>query len=200
MAEALFGNQRTFYSEKKEDSSFSKEDEKAAKGFIYYLRKLEDILFDERAKINIFTSSNNRGIESRFDLNDGEYDIYLPGLADKIGSVSFLYPKEKIESLRKKIIFVACHKVRHRIQAEKREKEIIKPDTETGDIFLDSLIKSIKIKENSSCLGLEDEKKAQKLEFDAMIATHHALLKLSGVNINKLNEINWFNISFDLSI
>ncbi|MGM0438819.1 MAG: hypothetical protein ACQEP3_00065 [Patescibacteria group bacterium] len=183
------------------------EDEKVAIQLVETIKLIEHSLFHEGININFFEEVNSWGIEATYHSETMEYDIYVPELANKLQNVSALFPdKFLLESLNKKLIFIAAHKIRHRIQVEEGIN-LITPNYRSEDTLLNSIIRTIRDNaehNECSCCFLENPERYRIMEFDAMILQHYILSKIGEIDkYKKISEIPrfiWTSIANDLLI
>ncbi|MFW6026248.1 MAG: hypothetical protein ACOCRX_07885 [Candidatus Woesearchaeota archaeon] len=183
------------------------DDERVALQLVETIKLIEHSLFNQDININFFEEINSWGIEATYHSETMEYDIYVPELASKLQKVHALFPdKFLLKSLKKKLIFIAAHKIRHRIQVEE-SIALITPNHHPEDILLNSIIKTIRDNaehNECSCCFLDNPSKYRIMEFDAMIIQHYILSRLGEIDkYNKISEIPrfiWTSIADDLLI
>lgn len=191
------------------DQESSRKDIKTAQRFMQALGSIEKFVFEEKANINLFDATNSWGIEAtyHFEERDGSYDIYIPNLVNKLQRVLVLSPeKAYLKDINRKLIFVASHKIRHRLQ---KEKDLIcfTPDCNSSDPLLDRIIREVKNNRNHdmcACSILEEPNRLQEVEFDAMVVQHYILTRLGQIsaypNLSDIPVYLWKSIAHDLWI
>ncbi len=170
------------YFQKKDESV---EDRKVALDLMETIKFMEEALFNEKIKVNLLNAKNGWGVESSYHKKTMEYDIYLPELYEKFNQIYTLFPdKCLLKDKKKKLIFVAAHKVRHRIQIE-NNISLLTPKSKPEDTLLKSIIETIRdvnYHNQCSCSFLENPHKSSKMEFDSMIIQHYILSRLGDLS------------------
>ena len=196
----------TFADEAATDS-YTRKDKVRAMQLMEAIKLIELELFPTSSKVNFFTTINKWGVEASFYPETMEYDIYIPELAEKFEEVDVLFPERcRLKNVSRKLIFIAAHKVRHRLQIE-GEVNLITPETATDNYLLNKIVKSIKNNEDHnlcSCSYLDNKESYEEMEFDAMISQHYAFSKLKGFNhwgrLQDVPRYVWKSIAEDLLI
>ena len=187
--------------------NYTKKDKKRAMQLMEAIKMIELELFRTSSKVNLFTEINKWGVEASYFSEAMEYDIYIPELASKLDKVNILFPEEcYLQNINRKLIFIAAHKVRHRLQLE-GEVSLLKPGFNSKNYLLNNIIETIDTSEGHnkcSCSYLENPEKHEDMEFDAIIAQHFVLSRLKGCNswrgLQDVPRCVWTNIAEDLLI
>ncbi|MFW6026637.1 MAG: hypothetical protein ACOCRX_09870 [Candidatus Woesearchaeota archaeon] len=187
----------------------SRKDIRTAQKFMQALGSIESFIFEEKANVNLFDATNSWGIEAtyHFEGRDGSYDIYIPNLVSKLQKVLVLSPqKAYLKDLNRKLIFVASHKIRHRLQ---KEKDLIcfTPDYNSPNPLINKIIREVENNRNHdecACSILEEPNRLQEIEFDAIVAQHYILTRLGQIstysNLSDVPVYLWKSIANDLWI
>ena len=190
----------------------SARDKNIARTLVRAISRIEDFIFEGKAQVELLDATNNFGVAATYHGNlsrgqDGTYDIYIPNLIKRLEEVLMLFPeKAYLRDSNRKLIFIAAHKVRHRLQIE-GEVNLITPETATDNYLLNKIVKSIKNNEDHnlcSCSYLDNKESYEEMEFDAMISQHYAFSKLKGFNhwgrLQDVPRYVWKSIAEDLLI
>lgn len=171
---------------------------------------IEGFIFEERAEIKLLDAVNNWNIATTYHSKgreDGVYDIYIPNLIDKLERVLVLYPeKAYLRDINRKLIFIASHKIRHRLQKEK-DLTCFTPNCNSNGYLIDKIIEEVKNNKNHNmcaCSVLEEPNRLQEVEFDAMTTQHYVLTRLGQIsaypNLSDIPVYIWKIIAHDLLI
>ena len=187
--------------------SYTKTDLRRAMQLMEAIKLIELELFSVSSKVNLFTELNGWGVEASFYPKSMEYDIYIPALNEKIKEITVLFPEKcRLKNINRKIIFIAAHKIRHRLQVE-GEVNLISPNKHTDNYLLDEIIQKIGDSDRHnlcSCSYLENPDQHERMEFDAMVVQHYVFSKLKGFrNWSTLKDIPryiWRDIADDLLV
>ena len=185
----------------------NKKDRQVAMDLVETIQLMEDALFNKKVKVNLFNVGNGWGVEASYHKKSMEYDIYVPELNEKFNEIYTLFPdKCLLKDKKKKLIFVAVHKVRHRIQIE-NDIKLLKTDSNPDDMLLTSIIETIRSTDSHnqcSCSFVENPHKCSEMEFDSMIIQHYILSRLGDLSsyqeISDIPTYIWNHIAEDLSI
>ena len=187
--------------------NYTKKDKKRAMQLMEAIKMIELELFRTSSKVNLFTEINKWGVEASYFSETMEYDIYIPELANKLDKVNILFPEEcYLQNVNRKLIFIAAHKIRHRLQLE-GEVSLFEPGFNSKNYLLNDIIEAIKTSEGHnkcSCSYLENPEAHQDMEFDAIVVQHFVLSRLKGFNswrnLQDVPRYVWTNIAEDLLI
>ncbi len=183
---------------------YTRRDLKVANELAGCIRKVEEFLFEKSANINFIGEPNGWGTKINFNTQDGEYDIYLPQLSEKIKESYIIFPqKMKLKEDLRKIFLSALHPIRHRIQNEKRVS-FFDSQSFSNCNLLELIIKEVGKYQNEGlclCSILQDPKTVNRREIDSLIVQHYAYTRqvmCAESNWKKFSEIDLWNISCDL--
>ncbi len=182
------------------------EDLKIAAFLAKSIRNIEKFIFSEQAGINLFDETNCWGITSVYHGKTEEYDIYVPGITKKFKEMLILFPEMAyLNDLNKQLIFVASHKVRHRLQKE-RNLSLFTPGYKSENYLINDIIRNVvsfKNYKECDCSVVEEKFKLREVEFDARVIQHYALTNLECLNPYPFFNIpvyTWRSVAKDISI
>ncbi|GEM_PF-5672152 len=160
-------------------------DKMTAFNFINYLEMIHGIVSEDQQSsfsFCIITEANGRGVEAAFHKKTGKYDIYLPGLAERFKEASVLFPiEERLKTWDQRLFFVAVHKYRHYLQAEKKIS-LITREAVICNPLLKKIVRRVERDEKHekcSCSrdGINDKEFVYR-EFDSIVVQNYSLNRL----------------------
>lgn len=183
----------------------SRNDRRKAVELVKAIHLIEERLFSKKTPVNYIEEPNSWGVEASYHSKDMEYDIYIPHLSNSLKNVFTLYPeKRKVMNEKKKIIFIASHKIRHRLQIENRVN-LITPGIVSNNYLLNEIVRKIKSSaehNKCSCSYIENPEKHRDMEFDCIAMQHFILSRLNGFNgymeIEDIPRYVWSGVAKDL--